>query len=60
MAGRMPKDGRIEGRVEHSQYVIRGPQGVLKEIPLTEARGDRKLLSAIERNGWEGIPDGDQ
>jgi hypothetical protein len=56
----MPKQGRIEGGVEYSQYVIRGPQGVLKQIPLTEARGDRKLLSAIERNGWEGIPDGSE
>lgn len=52
--------GRIEGRVEHSQYVIRGPQGVMKQIPLRDAKGDRKLLAAIERNGWEGIPDGGQ
>lgn len=56
----MPKDGRIEGRVEHSQYVIRGPQGVMKQTPLSEAREDRKLLSAIERNGWERIPDGNE
>jgi hypothetical protein len=54
----MPKQGRIEGRVEHSQYVIRGPQGVMKEIPLSEARGDRQLAAAIERNGWQKI-DGD-
>lgn len=52
------KQGRIEGRVEHSQYVIRGPQGVVKQIPLEEARADRKLAAAIARNGWEGIPDG--
>ncbi len=56
----MPKQGRIEGRVEHSQYVIRGPQGVMKEIPLKEARGDAKLLASIERNSWERIPDGNE
>lgn len=44
---------RVEGRREHSQYVIRGPDGgVMKEIPLGEAKGDRKLLAAIKRNGW--------
>lgn len=46
------KEGRIEGRVEHGSYVIRGPQGVMKEIPLDEAREDRKLAAAIRRNGW--------
>lgn len=50
---------RIEGRVEHSQYVIRGPEGVMKQIPLSEAREDKKLAAAIRRNGWEGIPDGE-
>jgi hypothetical protein len=49
---------RIEGRVEHSNYVIRGPQGVMKQIPLSEAREDRKLAAAIRRNGWQEIPDG--
>lgn len=44
--------------MEHSQYVIRGPQGVVKEIPLSEARDDTKLAAAIKRNGWEAIPDG--
>ena len=52
------KPGRLEGRVEHSQYVIRGPQGVVKEIQLDQAREDRKLAAAIQRNGWEAIPDG--
>jgi hypothetical protein len=47
---------RIEGRVEHRNYVIRGPQGVMKQIPLSEAREDKKLAAAIKRNGWEGIP----
>jgi hypothetical protein len=27
-------------------------------IPLSEARGNAKLLSAIKRNGWEDIPNG--
>ncbi len=53
----MPKEGRIEGRVEHSQYVIRGPLGVMKEIPLDDARQDVKLQAAIRRNGW-GSTDG--
>lgn len=46
---------RIEGRVVASNYVITGPQGVMKEIPLEEAKGDRKLLASIQRNGWEKI-----
>lgn len=48
---------RIEGRVVNSQYVITGPQGVMKEIPLAEAREDRKLKAAIRRNSWQEIPD---
>jgi hypothetical protein len=55
----MAREGRIEGRVEHSQYVIRGPQGVMKQTPLDEARQDSKLLAAIKRNGWESL-DGSQ
>ncbi len=51
----MPKEGRIEGRVEHSHYVIRGPQGVMKQIPLAEARADAKLAAAIARNGWGSL-----
>lgn len=51
----MPKAGRIEGRVEHGQYVIRGPQGVMKQVPLDEARMDQKLASAIARNNWEPV-----
>lgn len=50
----------IRGQVRHSQYVITGPRGVMKEIPLDQARGDPKLAAAIKRNGWEAIPDGDQ
>ncbi len=55
MVGQVPKEGRIGGRVEHSHYVIRGPQGVLKEIPLAEARTDEKLQAAIRRNSWEPL-----
>lgn len=49
------KAGRIEGRVEHNLYVIRGPQGVMKEIPLDQARQDSKLAQAIQRNGWGSL-----
>lgn len=49
---------RIEGRVQNSMYVIAGPQGVVKEIPLAEARQDPKLKAAIKRNSWQEIPDG--
>lgn len=49
------KAGRIEGRLKHSQYVIRGPQGVMKEIPLDQAREDPKLAAAIQRNRWGSL-----
>ena len=49
---------RIEGRVRGSLYLIEGPHGVVKEMPLAEARDDAKLAKAIERNGWEPIPNG--
>lgn len=52
------KEGRIEGRVEGGQYVIRGATGVIKQMTLDEARRDTKLAGAIRRNGWEGVPDG--
>lgn len=48
---------RIEGRVENGNYVITGPQGKMKEIPLAEAREDSKLAAAIKRNGWAPIPE---
>lgn len=53
------KPGRLEGRMEHRQYVIRGPRGAVKEIPLDQAREDSRLAAAIRRNGWEAIPDGE-
>lgn len=47
---------RIEGSVRGSVYVITAPDGgVLKEIPLADARGDKKLAAAIARNGWSPI-----
>jgi hypothetical protein len=46
---------RIEGRVEAGYYVITGPSGVMKKTPIDEARQDRKLAKAIERNGWEPL-----
>lgn len=50
---------RIEGRVKDSMYEIVAPDGgVTKQIPLSEARGDRQLAKAIARNGWEALPDG--
>lgn len=48
---------RIEGRIEGGNYVV-AHEGTLRKIPLEEARQDRKLLKAIERNGWEQIPNG--
>lgn len=50
---------RIEGRVEGSRYVITSAHGVVKEIPLSEARSDPKLKAAIKRNSWQEIPDGE-
>lgn len=49
---------RIEGRVSGSTYVVTAPDGgVMKQIPLDEARRDPKLKAAIERNGWQAIPE---
>lgn len=48
---------RIEGRVRNSMYVITSGNGVVKEIPLDEARRDPKLKAAIKRNSWQEIPD---
>ncbi len=45
---------RIEGRREGDYYII-AHAGTLRKIPLDEARQDKKLLAAIERNGWERI-----
>lgn len=48
---------RVEGRIRHGMYVITSANGVVKEIPLSDARNDDKLKAAIKRNSWEEIPD---
>lgn len=49
---------RIQGRVQGGNYVIVHPDGgIVSETPLRDARTDKKLASAIERNGWEAIPE---
>ncbi len=49
---------RVEGRVQGSLYIITSGNGVVKEIPLDEARKDSKLKAAIKRNSWQELPDG--
>ena len=49
---------RVEGRIEGSNYVVVSANGVVKQIPLEQARNDSKLLAAIKRNSWQEIPDG--
>ena len=51
---------RVEGRVKDGMYIVTSAHGVVKEIPLSEARSDPKLKAAIKRNSWEDIPDGDK
>lgn len=47
---------RIEGKVGDGVYRILAPDGgLLKAIPIDEAKADKRLLAAIERNGWEKI-----
>lgn len=47
---------RIEGKVGDGVYLVLAPDGgILKAIPLSDARADRKLQASIERNGWEKI-----
>lgn len=50
---------RITGRVSGNSYEIVHPGGgVVSSVPLSDARKDAKLASAIARNGWEAIPEG--
>lgn len=45
---------RIIGRVRNGMYEVVGVDGeVISSTPLGEAKQDRKLKAAIERNGWE-------
>ena len=47
---------RTEGTVEGGNYVVRHG-GVLRTYTLDEAKADRKLKAAIQRNGWEPLPE---
>jgi hypothetical protein len=49
---------RYAGRVNGDNYEVLEPGGgVVRQIPLGEARQDSKLAASIKRNGWEAIPD---
>ena len=49
---------RYSGRVQDGNYEVLDPTGgVVRQIPLEEARGDSKILAAIRRNGWQEIPE---
>lgn len=49
---------RISGRVQGGNYEVVYPDGsVMHQVALAEARNDAKLAAAIERNGWEKIPE---
>lgn len=51
---------RIQGRLQGNNYEIVHPDGsVVSQVPLKDARTDKKLASAIDRNGWEEIPNGE-
>ena len=47
---------RVEGKVVGNNYVV-SHDGVLRTYTLEEARADKKLLKAIERNGWQQLPE---
>lgn len=49
---------RITGRVNGGNYEVVYPDGsVMKTAALSEARQDEKLRAAIQRNGWEALPE---
>jgi hypothetical protein len=49
---------RFVGRVNGDNYEVLNPDGgVGKVMTLAEARTDTKLAAAIERNGWEAVPE---
>lgn len=49
---------RIEGRVIGERYQVHGADGAaMLDLALADARKDKKLAAAIERNGWEAIPE---
>lgn len=46
------------GRVNGGCYeVVENCGSVIMQVPLSDARGDSKLLAAIKRNGWQEIPE---
>lgn len=49
---------RYAGRVAGGNYEVLDPAGgVVKQMTLAAARTDSKLKAAIERNGWDAIPE---
>jgi hypothetical protein len=49
---------RFGGRVGDGVYELTAPDGgILRAIPLDQARSDTKLKAAIQRNGWQAIPE---
>lgn len=47
---------RIEGKLGDGVYLILAPDGgIMRAIPLDEAKADTKLRAAIQRNGWEKL-----
>lgn len=49
---------RVTGRVNGDRYEVTYPGDiVVQSVPLSEARQDSKLAAAIDRNGWEAIPE---
>lgn len=49
---------RISGRVNGGFYEVVNPDGSMRyRAPLEQARNDAKLAAAIERNGWQGLPE---
>lgn len=50
---------RYSARSHEGNYEVLDPSGgVVKQIPLDEARSDTKLAAAITRNGWPAIGEG--
>lgn len=47
---------RVEGKVVGDRYEV-SHDGVLRTYTLDEARQDKKLRKAIERNGWQQLPE---
>lgn len=49
---------RFTGRVRGGSYEVLDPNGgVVKTMTIAEAREHPKLASAIDRNGWDAIPE---